>query len=318
MNPIKFLVLLVVASLSVFVSYALGTAVARRYFFDRIYYQKSPEFGYATTDDEWNALAVERMNGLPLLTSTPSVSMSGATTQSHAYTIAVIGDSLVWGMGVRTRERFSELLAGKLGRYRPTHVYTLGKPGDNFLDHLSKTVLLEKNAPPDLYIFIVFTNDILLWDTARYPSPLGEAITEKCRGLGPYVYDGNFPAPPASMDSYYDRVLQAWENPANLCLISEGVAHLPRNAIYLIVDNHSETHDYDRYAEFLRGVGLSVQSISRNSPGIDRYRRYFDNPQKYFSVSRKENHPSTLANRMFADYLFYEIVNNARWGFVQR
>lgn len=306
-HPVRLVGLLVSVALSLFFSFTIGTVISERYFFDQVYYQKSPRFGYAGTEAENERLTKERVNGLTLL--------SGLPQAEGKYTIVVIGDSLVWGMGVKKQDRFAQLLEAKLSKRRPTAVYSFGKPGDNFLDHLSKTVLLEKAAPPDLYVFIVFINDILLWDTVRYPTVIQEEITANCNKLGSYVYDGKFLEPVASMDDYNDQVSRAWKNPANLCLISEGAKLLPHNAIYLIVDNHSETHEYDRYTEILREAGLTVESLSRTSAGIETYGRYFDNPQKYFSVSVKEAHPSALANRMIADYLFTEITSSKAWGF---
>jgi hypothetical protein len=110
----------------------------------------------------------------------------------------------------------------------------------------------------------------------------------------------------------------AWKNPANLCTISEGVKHLPKNALYLIVDNHSESADYDAYVALLETMDLTVESISRSSPGIEEYSKYFEHPEKHFSVSERERHPSALANRMIADYLYRRITTDDAWRFVEQ
>jgi hypothetical protein len=319
-HAIRNLILFTIVSISFFFSLALLIPISEKFFFDKLYYRKSQRFGYLDENIPRLTAAIRfRMNGIDLLgldKNFPQQDVLASTADKTTYRIAVIGDSIVWGLGIKKEQRFSDLLEKKFNTVRATTVINLGFPGDNFLDNLSKyTRLTQNNHPQDLYIFLILSNDVLLWEDARYPTDLQNDIVQMCKSKGSFAYDGNFPPIGSSMDDYVAAMRKAWTNEANVCLVTEGAKFLPDNAIYLIADNSSGSTDYDVFMRILSEQGLSVQTILRNSPGIEKYQRYFDNTMKYFVVTQLETHPSTLANRMIADYLYTEITSNDRWKF---
>jgi hypothetical protein len=321
MKLLKTLMLIASVFLSMLLAYFLGVKITEKYFFDRLYYQKSEKFGYFPEDNEAvKRLTRSRMTGLDLLSSDDKSSNTlGVQSNTDTFNIAVIGDSHVWGMGIKKNERFSEILNKKLNLVRKTKVVNVGYPGDNFLENLSKFTLLAQNHPQDLYVYLLFRNDILLWSDERYytHTALQDRILKKCESLGPYLYDGDS-YKNITIRDYTAHVRLAWENDANLCAISEGAKFLPDNAIYLIADNDSRNTDYTGFISILSAHNLPVQLIYPNSPGVEKYKQYFNDRQKYFYVSQKDAHFSALANRMIADYLFTEITNNNRWKFSQK
>lgn len=310
---LRHVLLILISIVSLGVSYTLASAFTETYFFDKLYYQKSSAFGYVPGFDYMHApIRDARMNGFPLINqNVAGVSTPSARQASDPYTIAVIGDSYVWGLGVKTNERFTNILESKLNAVRPTKVISLGRPGDNFLENTSKYYLLSQHQHVDLYIFLVVFNDVLMMPTIRYPSPIVNQLLADCAGKGTLIHEyiGE------DWDAYAADLKMAWDSPANLCLLNEEMDLLPKNAIYLIGDSY--WIDYKPYIALLKAHGLHVQELKENSAGIEAYQKYWDQGETNFQVSQKEGHPSKLAHAMYATYLYHELLSNSQWGFAK-
>lgn len=310
---LKIIILCITVTISIYSSWSLGIIITKKYFFDRVYYGKSHEYGYLRGSDYQNyELLTKRVNGfqiIPYAEHEPTGQIA-----NNDYTIAVIGDSMVWGEGLTASDRFAERLAKKLNAIRPTSVYSFALPGDNFVDNLSKFFLIQKKYQMDLYIFILVFNDILVQENERYPSVDARSLRKECETKA-YIYDGVYP----SWEEYVHEIKKAWQNESNLCILTKGSSYLPKNALYVIIDpgwEMSEMKDgYDTYIKILAEKQLSVDSITPTSSGVQQYEHYWKDPKKFFSVSSKEGHPSALANQMYADFLFYELTHNEAWRF---
>jgi hypothetical protein len=314
MKKYRVFLLIIISFTSVLITYFIAVSVTEKYFFDKLYYRKSNKFGYYSLSDfNGKEFLATRMNGIYLLSKFKSLDndVLGVQMDPNVYNIAVIGDSYVWGQGIKNEDRFVNVLESKLNKIRSTKLYNLGRPGDNFLDNLSKYNSLSQNFKPNLYIFILVANDILLNKVNDYESQSENQIVEMCKSMGKLQYD----YVEKKWSKYSEYINRAWENEANLCILNAGVEKLPHNAIYLVVDNYHGLNSYNTYLKILKDNGFDTYSINVNSEGIDDYRKYLKNDLKVFYVSEKEGHPSALANRMYADFLFYKITKYQKWGF---
>ncbi len=142
----KCLVVFLVCVLSFAVIYFFGSEML----FDRFIYQKSGAYGYwsenTTRLKDFGERTKDLVSLMDYLYSSPQLALRenaqtenilGATT-NDTYTIFVIGDSYVFGQGIRTEQRFSNVLEKKLNTMKKTRVIVLGGPGDNFFDNYIK------------------------------------------------------------------------------------------------------------------------------------------------------------------------------------
>jgi lysophospholipase L1-like esterase len=91
------------------------------------------------------------------------------------YRIAVIGDSLTWGVGVPSGERFSDLIGERLGAGRRAdltyEVLNFGHPGWDTDDELEALRTLILKASPDFVLLQWYVNDFENGDYWNRPHP---------------------------------------------------------------------------------------------------------------------------------------------------
>lgn len=160
--------------------------VSERYFFDRLYYAKDPRFGYVKPlpnplANPANPPSIERrLTDLRLVfgptTPTPTV-------DAGDFRVLVIGDSVVYGNGVKVGERLSARLERGLNQQRPTRVYTLAQSGDSIVDNYYKYQQAVRIFQPHLTIFGMVNNDLILDESAKYPGQ--QAFYDQLRQLCP-------------------------------------------------------------------------------------------------------------------------------------
>src|SRR4030042_3831691 len=151
-------------------TYQLTFFLAEKYYFDKFFYRKSALFGYNENYSERgilfynnnNAALEKRIKDLRNLLALNQSSQILGANDNNKFKVAVIGDSFVYGLGVRAEDRFSSLLEKKLNKLLPTEVFNLGIPGHNTLENYTKYLLAEETFRPDLYIFAVLQNDLVL------------------------------------------------------------------------------------------------------------------------------------------------------------
>jgi len=306
--------------LSFAVSYRTAYYMCERYFFDEVFYRKSIAHGYwvqgkqLKIEDFGNRS--EDVRGLfEHLRSDASVL---GVADENEYTIAMIGDSYVWGQGVRFEDTVSQVLERKLGTVRKTNVLALATSGDDMIENLAKYRAYEdKNI--DLFVFILVNNDVLLNLERKYSgtkdralfSELNEVCYEETEATATGVFWSDWDV---HGDEYYkQKMADSYANPANQCILNRVVSSLPINgAIYFIPDDRDAY--LDAYVEVFRKQGMYLLDMQKAQTN-PRYRAYFSDPNRYFWVSAIEDHPSVLAHRMYADLLAEEILSNPRWKF---
>lgn len=321
----KTLVLILVVFLSFSISVKTSLWIAERFFFDRLIYYKSIKHGYLIPGKYLPYQAYGKRGSDLANLETQSLALKNGQsmdqvlgiTDDGIYTVAVIGDSLVWGQGLREKDRFANILERQLSRIYPTKVLSLGYAGDSMADNYIKYRLINTLYPNiDLYIVGVVDNDLFINQPDRYDSSLFHEITQGCRDKTIF-YDPPFDP---SMDieeqtrQYAQNIRQSFsEEYANICIFHRATKLLPKsNAMYITFRPRDVKYD-----EHLRRM---IEIMQENSLFILTVSQYFENmsdeemSKKYY-ISEREGHPSAFANHIFAEALFQEITQDQRWGF---
>lgn len=321
----RLLLLVFMSLFSVFISARIVYFIGERYFFDRLFYQKSVQHGYFIPgkllgyknfgNRAKNMLALRKYVA-DRKQSRAHASILGASNNNE-YTIVVLGDSYVWGAGIRTEQRFVVLLEKMLNRLRPTRVVDLGNPGDNFLQNYAKYLYAsEWISKISLSVWGLVAND-LLFNESYSNSLLPDFIHKFIDGCdGPSFSD----APPKR--NPYDEIvnLSLASNTKNYCAYEKLLPFLPKeHAIYINLE------DLRWQYGFMQSITIPLvdNGLFVFSPKPYYEKNYMRPNEGYITrnerleVSKAEGHPNALANKIYAEALFYEITTNPRWGFIE-
>ena len=161
--------------MSMIASVILCYWVGEQFYFDRVFYKKSAAHGYF---NRWYYDA-----SLRDLTQVEKWLIAGRETDLRAllggkiwdpapegtFTIAIIGDSFTYGIGVQGWETWPRKLTGALKQHGITaRVYSFAEPGNSLLDYYALYKMVKKQLNPDIIIFGLVSND-LLFNGNRYP-----------------------------------------------------------------------------------------------------------------------------------------------------
>lgn len=320
---IKNLIVVFTLALTSFATYLLCYHIAEKYFFDRFFYKKSAEFGYYVPNSQ-SISFVDRNKGMSLLQNEGN---QVPVANSGDFKIAIIGDSYVFGYGIKNENRFAKILENKLNKIKPTKVISLSETSSSPINYLDWYKKLKVNSPVDLYIFTLVDNDAYIRpNTDMTPFDTGD-IVKKCQSEHPtitpildtslrFFYQGISRDDASSNQIASDEYISSWSNPINLCVLDASLGQLPTdNSIYFIPDNYNDNSDkYQKYQDYLDKYKKQVVS-SINGKNMLKYKKYWDNPYQHFTVSHMEQHPNQMANQMYADVLFNEITSNPKWQF---
>jgi hypothetical protein len=300
--------------LSAYFSYQLSYFIGEKYFFDKLLYKKSVKHGYI---DCWEgcefekfgkrAEDIQKIYGKSL---EPTNRVLGERADD-TYIIAVIGDSITWGVGVRENEAVPALLEKKLSKFKKTKVLQLGFPADDFLENYIKYKLIQQTNSIDLYVFIIVENDLLFNREGKYDIELYQKIISECTGLKDLITYNYYEGTPGY--NYTELVYNSFNNSQNLCVFEKTASLYPKNSIFFD-PNWLYSEQLNIYAEGLKKEGLKVL-FTEKARAYSEYYKYWEYPNKYFRVSEAESHPSKIAHEMYADLLFEEITSNPKWGF---
>jgi hypothetical protein len=322
---LKRLFLFCVIFLFSFLFYKFLYSVSEKYFFDKFFYKKSVIHGYLKKG-EWNALKFDnnpqsiedRIADLRLLADQEQQTgqILGSFTQDDEskdlYKIALIGDSFVYGTGVRFDQTLGQILEGKLNKIRPTKVYILAQVGDSIVDHYAKFLLAEKYLDPDLNIFLMVGNDlaISIYDRTRYPGKdiIFDSLAFDCRSRSLYDYqpDGN-DTTEADKGSFSEKY-------ANVCFLRRIINDINAKSKDVIFYSGCSCKILEEGQEIEYPTDGFCTNIAKQGGTLLTY----DNVtgDVYLpSVSKKEAHPSKEAHQIHAESMFKEITTNPRWKF---
>jgi hypothetical protein len=313
---------------SLFASVMLMRYIAVTFFFDRFYFQKSVEYGYwpAVQQLSANDFGQRGKDIADLEKFLREQSFCKIPTENDdVFTIVIFGDSYVWGQGVKNSQRFPLLLEKKLNTILPTKVISFGKSGDNFVDnYLKYRYAQEMYADVDLFLFGMVSNDLLLSNDDKYHLVDAQQILNQCDGKAIYDWvpkldELNDPDIRSNPSNVFRIDSTFKSNTKNFCLFLHVLQLVPKErALYLNFDGFRfRWHVIEEFRQGLEMNGLTVFSFENFYQ--KKYTKYPIDPKTsgkdQYSVSAADNHPSALANKMYAEALFEEITQNPRWRF---
>jgi hypothetical protein len=198
------------------------------------------------------------------------------------------------------------LLQKELNKIRKTRVINLGKCGSNLYQNYIRGEEFRKELNPDLVIFTISENDLLI-DRSLIDSPYSEhdILNKKI------VYN------PQSSDDpleYSKRVFTTLdEGSMNYLMFLELSSKMPRNkTLYYLLTFCSENLTHHKLIdEFNKKSFFTIENFLLYS---SKYLKYAKS-NSCLEISEKERHPDFRANQMFAERLYQEIVENPRWLF---
>ena len=273
--------------------------IAEHYYFDKFFYQKSVSHGYWTKNPHISISAFgKRAKDLVDLDVFIQQQIKPASeAEPHPYTIVLIGDSFVWGSGIRNEDRFAVILERKLNAIASTRVVSLGRPGDGFIDSYSKYRLASQlYAKVDLYIFGIVDNDMVPFRRkSAYDQTFQDLVIASCDR--PTLFSDeetiNWNGIIDDVHGYY-------------CVFKYLLPLWPReHAVYFdygrgdIFGNSDQ--NLQRILSDLKEAGLEIVSSQTT---IGQFSR---SDGANMRVSPMETHPSAFANRMIAHVLFQYI-----------
>jgi hypothetical protein len=158
--------------------------LSEKCFFDKLFYKKSLPHGYYSVwpydIEDWQIVA-EKFNHDQRNTDLLNLISAGLGDQEaidllekeqkdSVLKIAIIGDSMFFGTGVRSSQTIAYFLEQEVKKIRDVKVYNYSFFGDDFLDNYAKYQLVKKYLKPDLIIFGLVDNDLLFNSFQRYPT----------------------------------------------------------------------------------------------------------------------------------------------------
>lgn len=264
--------------------------------FDQLIYRKSPWHGYGNVQGD---LCKAQLN------SDGYRDEEFSSKKPEEYLIIVVGDSVVYGQGLLKHQRFTNILEKRLDKIRSTRVLNLGNCGTNIYQHFLTAEKFGRKLNPDLVIIGVTENDLIVWDNLQnYPPEL--PVTDRMV----------LSEKPWESDQYTSRVLGSLdERSDNMEMLNFLIPQFPKDdqTIYFSFNYiPSETKSLDK---ILRQYGLNL--IDSRELYFNSYRELSvkQSGKDFMKISAKEGHPNALANKMYAEKLYAEIISNPKYGF---
>lgn len=282
--------------------------LAEHVFFDRVFYYKSVAHGYFVPDKSIQlAQFGQRSLGFRLLKGEEP----GQCDLKPR--IVLIGDSYLWGMGVRN----SETVTARLSQLLPeVSVIAYAYPGATLADYLGFYEFAQEVSPNNFYVFLAVDNDILADSTTGY----GQTAVGAAQQLCAIKYPDQSPivTPDWQQLEYGEAArlthiatAESWQSPLNLCMAEVMLKSLASiNGGFLITDPYRETAGrYQKYETLLHKANIPVWSTQTF---VTQYNR----SARELQVSQAEIHPSRTAHQIYATILSQEIKKTNWWELV--
>lgn len=313
-------------SISAIISSLVVFVLIETFFFDRLLYKKSPIHGYDKDASEAlkqknNFFIENRIRDLRAVINPEEKSGKVLGTQTGVYTIALIGDSLAYGTGVKGGEVFGRVLETKLNKIRPTKVYILALPGDSIVENYAKFLLAREVIGTNLFVFSMVDNDLIYDHLNKYPNE--EAVYDFLKESCPreeFIYHWK----DEDLESQLKNGLAPSHSNqfANRCWVETVVKKIMsfQNTRFFFFSNFSltdlnlqSTNSLNFSGKLRRELEIDYVRLIEDNGGTVVHR--LDVPVKKWGASKLEGHASRELHSLFAETLYQEIAANPRWGF---
>lgn len=315
--------------MATFVSLIVAFSIGERFFFDKLFYQKSQIHGYFSKKNRNSGILNPELFIKSRLTDLKELFHSSSdlfeknkdlNKNSETYIIAVIGDSMSYGLGVKSNEVYAKILEKKLNQTKKTKVYNLSFPGDNFIEHYTKYEKAKAILNPDLFIFAFVENDLVYEESDRYENrdAYQRELAAGCLGEEMEFEWKNLPFDVLVSDYYFPSISTHY---ANSCMFEHGIERIDKSkTIFAAFDkadeiNYSPTEDSSTFEKISHITNYFKYTV-------ERLGGYYLNNQKYNLhsdiISEAEGHISKKTHKKFAEVLYIEIVSDSRWNFIKK
>ncbi len=307
--------------------------MTERYFFDRVFYQKSALYGYIQDETKTSNLIATPLHHWAIeqrLADLRTLWRHDAENTDYpekfdksVFKVAIIGDSYIYGTGVLEPERLSSVLERKLNTIRPTKVYAFAQMADDVLDYYANFLVAERRLKPDLYIVSIVWNDFEVWgDKHALQDTLRQRLQTIC--MNPEFKEHFSPDTDSWLEIIRDHSIHAI-SPAsnNYCYMNEFIKDIQTERKVMFFNfNHFEGAQWCQQTDNIEHIYHSFimneyeSLINKNDGvvfGID-----VEDWLKWESVSPEETHPGKTMHALGAQILLDELLRDPIWGFVNQ
>jgi len=195
---LKIIIVLSISLIFCFFTFICLYIFSEKYFFDKLFNQKSISHGYynfwPNEVDDWQIVAKKfnyNQRNTDLLNlifakqgDEQATAYFAKERKESTFKIAMIGDSMFFGLGVRKNQTVAYYLEKILKKNNNNvKIYNYSFAGDDILDNYLKYQLVQKYLKPDLTILGLVDNDLIFDNLERYPgkNELNEQLVRFCR-----------------------------------------------------------------------------------------------------------------------------------------
>jgi len=309
--------------------------LSEKYFFDKLFNQKSLLHGYyqfwPNEVSDWQLVA-EKFNqdqrnkdllNLIYAEEGDQEALAYFTKERNGSTfkIAMIGDSMFFGLGVRKNQTVAYYLQKILKTNNSSvKIYNYSFAGDDILDNYIKYKLVQKYLKPDLIVLGLVDNDLIFDNIGRYPgkTELNERLKESCPGrtLIEWKKEDRI-----KNDLDFNRLVflsSFVTNSQNYCFLTqlgqgiseENIILLPfnyTNAPYFITECSNE--DQLIFCIYKQIFNRYLAAFNKNIPIIDLYNLDIEpisKNEQHFNKSANFRLAQRIANFIFEKYPIFQ------------
>ncbi len=309
-------------TLFTFGTYKLSCWIGEMYFFDKLFYKKSAQHGYI--DKNWGNISNIESFKKPVQKRLLDLyqlfyDQKNIERSQDTFNIAIIGDSMTYGLGLKENQTFASILETKLNKIKPTKVYNYSQSGDDIINNFTKYLKAKETKNIDLFIISIVDNDLIFNDVNRYPGnkEVYLKILNKCKQEPIFFkYDATM-----SWEEMINKLhYPSFSNQhSNICFLKEIISLIDVSNTFFLSFGYVPTKN-----EFIKQkpddvISKNLKIFQAYNQIITQYNGYILDPYKYGvkfkEISQKERHPNGTTHRSYADVLYKEIITNKKWHF---
>lgn len=307
-KQIRFSIVSCLIILGIFSTFWFCFYLGERFFFDQLFYKKSVFHGYLNRYN--SGIEIANLNWFDKQIQTwrdkDMIDLLSdklqPSNQKDVKTIAIIGDSFTYGLGVLQNERFSSLLGPNLSKFGiKTKIYNFSEADNSILDYYAIYKLVKQQVKPDIIIFGLATNDLLIGKPKYYGTGLIITELDSMCPQPMFAFQYSDVAGPSNNKILTDSFSPKWRNRCYLNQIAKIIGADPTVLFFSFrpgeTSSACETKDslpvtatVSDYLSVLTNYGGRIIQNPINSQAADR-------------VSIIESHPSRSAHKKYADYI---------------